>query len=230
MSSWCSKIQDVFCVDLRMNRPSYDEYEEVESPYAPKTSEKPQRERLRTRKNVFNRPFATDTTNAPTYFETPATRKAIGHADNNTELIEHRSSALHEAQIEYLEEEEEEEEEVEKRPARSTSTSSKKKVKTKTNILSKIAWSVIGLLVLRLICMDRGVWDYFATEGVIKEKQDELSSIRNENKELKSEITKIQVDKNFQRQLAKEHLGVIAADEFLILFAGESSETPNTSL
>lgn len=210
-----------------MNRPSYDEYEEVESPFASKTTDKssPQRERLRTRKNVFNRPFATDSTNAPTYFETTATRKAIGHADN-TDLIEHRKSELSETPIEYLDEEEEEEEEVERRPARSTASSAKKKDKVKKNLLTKIGWSVIGLLVLRLICMDRGVWDYFSTEGVIKEKLEEHQSIQTENKELKTEITRIQVDKNFQRQLAKEHLGVIAADEFLILFAGESSETP----
>jgi cell division protein FtsB len=215
-----------------MNRPSHDEYEEVESPFAPKTSDKQtaqQRDRLRTRKNVFNRPFATDSTNAPTYFETPSTntRRAIGTADN-TELIQHRASALHETEIEYLDhdEEEVEEEEVEKRPARAPRESSKKKDKTKKNILSKVGWSVIGLLVLRLICMDRGVWDYFSTESVIREKNEELSSIRNENKELKTEITRIQVDRNYQRQLAKEHLGVIAADEFLILFAGESNETP----
>jgi len=209
-----------------MNRPSYDEYEEVESPYASKSTDKPS-SRLRTRKNVFNRPFATDSSNAPTYIETSptSTRRAIGHADN-TELIESRQGSLAETEIDYLDEEEEEEE-VEKRPARSPSTSSKKKDKLKKNILQKVGWSVIGLLVLRLICMDRGVWDYFATEGNIREKQEELSEIRKENASLKTEITKIQVDKNYQRQLAKEHLGVIAADEFLILFAGESdTETP----
>lgn len=213
-------------MELRMNRPSYDEYEEVESPYASKSTDKPS-SRLRTRKNVFNRPFATDSSNAPTYIETSArsTRRAIGHADN-TELIESRQSSLAETEIDYLENEEEEEEEVEKRPARSPSTSSKKKDKLKKNLLQKVGWSVIGLLVLRLICMDRGVWDYFATEGDIRERQEELSSIQDENKSLKTEITKIQVDKNYQRQLAKEHLGVIAADEFLILFAGESDDAP----
>src|SRR3989338_4178506 len=125
-----------------MNRPSFDEYEEVESPFTSKTSKKspPNRERLRTRKNVFNRPFATDTTSAPTYFETTATRKAIGHADH-TDLIEHRQSELVDTEIEYLDEEEEEfddEPVVEKRPARTTSSSSKKKSKLKKNLLSKI--------------------------------------------------------------------------------------------
>lgn len=215
-------------MELRMNQSTHDEYEEVESPFASKSSPKstPQRERLRTRKNVFNRPFATDSTHAPLLVETTATRRSIGSVDN-TELLERRNSSLAETEIDYLPEEEfeeEEEEVVEKRPARSTST--KKKEKTKKNILVKVGWAVIGLLVLRLIFMDRGVWDYFATEGVIKEKREELASIQKENKSLKTEIVKIQTDAGFQRQLAKEHLGVIAADEFLILFAGEAEEAP----
>lgn len=213
-----------------MNESTHEEYEEVESPFASKSSDKsPHRERLRTRKNVFNRPFATDSTNAPTYFETTATRKAIGHADQ-TELLDHRRGSLHETEIDYLNEEEEEiEEEIEKRPARSPSVSLKKKEKLKKNLLAKIAWSVVGLLVLRLIFMDRGVWDYFSTERVIQENREELRSIQNENKDLKIEITKIQLDRNYQKQLAKEHLGVIAADEFLILFAGENPDSSDTS-
>ncbi|MBA2404119.1 MAG: septum formation initiator family protein [Bdellovibrionales bacterium] len=204
-----------------MNRPSYDEYEEVESPFAARSTDKANsRERLRTRKNVFNRPFATEATSAPLIVETKSTRRSIGRADDY-EMLEHRSSELAETEIDYLEEDEEEE--VETRPA--TRPSTKKNTKTKKNLLPKIAWSVVGLLVLRLICMDRGVWDYFATEGDIREKQSELRSIQQENKSLQTEITRIKVDKNYQRHLAKDHLGVIAADEFLVLFAGESDDS-----
>ncbi len=218
-----------------MNQSTQEEYEDVESPFASKTSHKsPPRERLRTRKNVFNRPFATDSSQAPAYFETTSTRKVIGTADN-TELIERRQSALNEAAIPYLNDEEEvEEEEVEKLPARKTSTSSKKKNKTSKNLLAKAGWAIVAMLVLRLIAMDRGVWDYFSTESEIKNKRQELKSIQRENLELKTEISRIQLDRNYQKQLAKEHLGVIAADEFLILFAGESddesSKEPNKSL
>lgn len=206
-------------MELRMNH-SEEEFEEVESPFAsrsPKSSSP--RERLRTRKNVFNRPFATEPTHAPLLVETTATRKAF-RAPEETELVQRRQSALAETEIDYLEEEEAEEE-VAKRPARTTP---KKKEKANKNLLAKAAWAVIGLLVLRLIFMDRGVWDYFAAEGEIRNKKDELASIRKENVELKNEIQKIQHDPNFQRSLAKEHLGVIAADEFLILFAGENAE------
>jgi len=216
-----------------MNRPSYDEYEEVESPFAARSTEKSNtRDRLRTRKNVFNRPFATEATSAPLIVESKASRRSIGHADMN-DIVDFRSTDLAETEIEYLEDEEEEEEIVERRP--STRSSTKKKTKPKSNLLPKIAWSVVGLLVLRLICMDRGVWDYFATEGAIREKKSELNSIFEENKYLKTEISRIQVDKTYQRHLAKDHLGVIAGDEFLVLFAAESaketeSESNSTSL
>ena len=197
----------------------YEEYEEVESPYGAKAkTQTAPKERLRTRKNVFNRPFAAGPSVAPAVFETTSTRRSIGQPDNS-ELIHHRSSDLAETDIDYLDEDEDEE--IEKRPAR---ISPKKAVKPKRNILPKLAWSVIGLLVLRLIFMDRGVWDYFATESTIKEKNEELVSVQTENKTLKTEITRIQGDKGYQRQLAKEHLGVIAVDEFLILFAGESDD------
>ena len=186
--------------------------------------------RLRTRKNVFNRPFAAESTVAPAVFETTGTRRSFGHPDM-TELIQHRTSELAQTEIEYLEEDdsEEEEEVIRKRPAR-TSSSSKKKNNNKKNILVKFTWSVIGLLVLRLVFMDRGVWDYFATENFIHEKNEEVVTIQNENRELEVEIERIQVDRNYQRHLAKEHLGVIAVDEFLILFAGELPESSNPSI
>jgi cell division protein FtsB len=209
-----------------MNRPSYDEYEEVESPFAARSTDKSiPRDRLRSRKNVFNRPFATEATSAPLIVETKSTRKSIGHADM-TDMLEHRQTGLAETEIDYLDDEEEEDEEVERRPA--VRSPSKKKVVAKKNLLPKVAWSVVGLLVLRLICMDRGVYDFFATEGEIREKQSDLKSIQDENKSLKTEISRIQLDKNYQRHLAKDHLGVIAADEFLILFAGEANDSPTT--
>lgn len=209
----------------RMNSSSYDEYEEVESPFAPKSPDRSSSQRLRSRKNVFNRPFAAEPSIAPAVFETTGVRRSIGQAEQ-TEFLDRRQGRVHEAAIDYLDEEVEEEEEVvETRPARVSRPSAKKKSKAKKNLLSKIGWSVIGLLVLRLIFMDRGVWDYFSTEGTIREKQEELRSLEVENQQITAEISRINVDRNYQRQLAKEHLGVIAADEFLILFAGESTES-----
>ena len=218
-------LKNTGCIlrEIKMNRPSYDNYEEVESPFASRSTEKPiSHDRLRTRKNVFNRPFATETSTVPLIVETKSTRKSIGQVDM-ADHFEHRQNDLAGTEIAYLDEDEDEdEEEIERHPV--VRASSKKNAKTKKNLLPKIAWSVVGLLVMRLICMDRGVWDYFATESNIREKQNELKSFQTENKALKTEISRIQLDKNYQRYLAKDHLGVIAADEFLILFAGESDE------
>ena len=206
----------------RFNSSNEDEFEEVESPFARSSDRVQSREKLRTRKNVFNRPFATESTVAPTYFEAPPTRKALGPVDQ-TELIHKRKSTLKETEIEYLDDDSQAEEEVEKKVTRTVST--RKKEKTKGNVLQKVGWSLASILILRLIFMDRGVWDYFTTESEIKDKKQELRSIQTENREIQAEISKIQLDKNYQKLLAKEHLGVIAADEFLILFAGESSDS-----
>ncbi len=203
-----------------MNRETHDEFEEVESPFAQSPHRTSNKSSLRSKKNVFNRPFSAEPTSPPTVFETTSRRRSVGHPDD-TEIVKHRSSELAETDIDYLDEDEEE---METRPARVSTPRAQKKNKVRKNLLAKIGWSVIGLLVLRLIFMDRGVWDYFATEGSIRENNRELHSIQDENKSLRTEIVKIQSDKNFQRQLAKEHLGVIAADEFLILFAGETPE------
>ncbi len=208
-------------MELRMNRNTHEEYEEVESPFNPRSHKTAPSSKLRSKKNVFNRPFAADSSNPPAVFETTSRRRSVGHPDD-TDLIQHRSSELTETEIDYLNDEIEDEE-TETRPAR-ISSRAQKKPKVRKNLLAKLGWSVIGLLVLRLICMDRGVWDYFTTEGDIKEKQTELKTYQDENSSLRTEIVKIQSDKNYQRQLAKEHLGVIAVDEFLILFAGETPE------
>ncbi len=219
------KIQDVFGVELRMNRSTQDEYEEVESPFAAKSSDK---SRLRSRKNVFNRPFAADSTVAPAIFET-SSRKSIGHPDH-IDLAHHRQSDLSQTEIDYLDDEYLEEDEVEtKKSVVRTPSSAKKKEKNKKNLLNRIGWAVIAVLTLRLIFMDRGVWDYFAAENTIQDKTQELRSIESENKDLRTEIQRIRLDQNYQKQLAKEHLGVISVDEFLILFAGESIDTASDS-
>ncbi len=119
----------------------YEEYEEVESPYSakPKTQAAP-KERLRTRKNVFNRPFAAGSTVAPAVFETTSTTRSIGQPDIS-DIVHHRSSELAETEIDYLDDEEEEE--IEKRPARTTP---KKAVKTKKNILpNRLFYNAAGI-------------------------------------------------------------------------------------
>ena len=208
------------------NNPSMDEYEEVESPYARRAQrETPKKEKLRSRRSVFDRPIGTVPSQAPTIsFKSPSNSRRSLATSTEVEFLEPIDREYETPEIEYLEEEEEEEEvEVVTKPKRSSA--SKKNSKTKVNWLARVGWSVVGLLVLRLCFMDRGVVDYFSSESKLQEKRDELEMVRQENKEITAEVQKIKHDRSFQKQLAKEHLGVIAADEFLILFAGESSET-----
>lgn len=214
-------------MEFRIDHPSEDEFEEVESPFNPRVSQETSaRDKLRNKKNVFNRPFATAPSVAPVYVDTKSTRK-LNKQYGSSEMIHNNVPSLAETEIDYLDDHEEEK--IEKRSVRSHVPSNKKNLKSKKNIIFKLAWAVVGILVLRLIFMDRGVWDYFATEGIIKEKKEELALIQSENKNLVSEISKIQTDRNYQKFLAKEHLGVIAADEFLILFANESEEMPTSA-
>lgn len=194
-----------------------DEFEEVESPFATRPLPAARKtQRLRNKKNVFNRPFSAEPTVAPTVIETVTTRKSIGYADQ-AELLESRESELDETPIDYLEPK------VEKKPARIKPRPAKKNL-PKLTLLPKMAWGVIGLLVLRLICMDRGVYDYYATQNAISEKNQELNNLSRENENIQAEVSRIHLDGNYQRQLAKEHLGVIAADEFLILFAQDTED------
>jgi cell division protein FtsB len=125
-------------------------------------------------------------------------------------VIEDRSL---EADIEYL-------------PAETKPRAPRKKAQPKMSLGKKLSWAFMGFLAVRFVFMDRGFMDYQGLNNRIMSQKNELRLIRTENTELAKEIQLIQFDKSYQRQMAKEALGVIAADEFLILFG---SETPQTS-
>ena len=92
--------------------------------------------------------------------------------------------------------------------------------------LNSIGWMVFALLCARLVFMDRGVIDFYAKEDLIKEKQAELLRVEQENIHIVGEIEKIKSVPSYQKKLAREHLGVIAKDEYLILFSKEG-KTPS---
>lgn len=98
----------------------------------------------------------------------------------------------------------------------------KKKAKTKGDFVwtwNKVGWMICLGVFLRLIFMDRGVAHYYGMQDTLSEKKQELERVIEENRELVSEIHQIKVSPGYQRKLAREHLGVIAQDEYLILFA-----------
>lgn len=225
-----------------LNESSYDEYKEVESPFSRNRVEN-QAENLSFRKNILSRPFATESSSAPTYVDSPARKianKRSGDLVRNklqgTQTKDHdfsfnhdltippsRRNSLEDEPIEYLERDEaspKRHSRVRVSTKNSRKISPKVKTRAKNSFLSKASLVILGSLVLRLIFMDRGVWDYFSTEALIKSKEQDYRSILRENQKIEKEIVKIKTDSNYQKHLAKEHLGVIASDEFLILFAG----------
>lgn len=199
---------------------SNDEFEDVPSPFRKTTT---------TRSNMFARPLGTVPSEAPVV---PARGRAreMEMSQEQADFLAPKRRAVSVPQVEYLDEvedeedDEEEDEVVEKRPAK-TRAKPKIKAKTKVDLLPRIGWAIAGLLLLRLIFMERGVLQYWQMSGTIGEHEEELARVQSENASINNEIKRIEFDKGYQRFLAKEHLGVIAADEFLILFAGEDSGT-----
>lgn len=87
---------------------------------------------------------------------------------------------------------------------------------------NKVGWMVCGILFLRLIFMDSGVIDFYDMERTLEKSDYQLELIREDNADLVTEIHEIKTNPKYQKRLAREHLGVIAKNEYLILFAKDS--------
>jgi len=203
-----------------------DDFEEVESPF--------QKSKTTTRKrssHLFQRPLNSTPSEAPTVVDSPRRRFLDEHEEQEILKPRARRATPQVEYIEEFEEEEEEEDEEEEVQQRLPVRRAKPKMKPKKNVdtFTRVGWGLIGLLVLRLIFMERGVIDYLGMNSRLNEKQKEITRLEKENSEINQEIRRLTLDKSYQRQITKETLGVIAADEFLILFAGESEETQNAA-
>lgn len=86
------------------------------------------------------------------------------------------------------------------------------------NIFSKVMWAVCGVLLLRLVFSNGGVIDYYSRVSSFEQKQNEYSKIIKQNKEILSEIKKIKTNKSYQKKLVRDNLGLIATDEYLVVF------------
>jgi cell division protein FtsB len=105
----------------------------------------------------------------------------------------------------------------------------KMKRKSSSSLLTNMSWVKAGwifcaILGLRLVFMERGVIDYYQTLSNFEVQEHELSLIKKENQEIMSEINLIQKSSVYQKQIAREHLGVIAKDEYIILFAKDAGK------
>ena len=91
-----------------------------------------------------------------------------------------------------------------------------------------LGWAFCLLLFFRLVFADRGLVDYYAKSDLIIEKENAQNNLFNENKSLEIEIERLDSDRSFQKKTVRRHLGVIAKDEFLVLFAREVGRTKPT--
>ncbi len=87
----------------------------------------------------------------------------------------------------------------------------------------KFAWVGCALLVMRLVFMDSGILDYHKMNEVLDQKNHDLELLRQDNVQLMKEIHLIKTSVAHQKKLTRDHLGVIADDEYLILFAADGS-------
>jgi cell division protein FtsB len=100
-------------------------------------------------------------------------------------------------------------------------TENQKNKKTFSQKMIILAWAVCFIFILRLVFADRGVTDYYRYQKNFQQKKEEYQRAEMENRELAKEIELIKNDGKFQRKLVREHLGYIADDEYLVLFAKE---------
>lgn len=102
----------------------------------------------------------------------------------------------------------------------------KKKKRKSTNKFewswTKLGWVVCGALVLRLFFMDSGIIDYHSMNQTLEKKESDLQMLRKDNADLITEIHKIKTSPSYQKKLARDHLGVIANDEYLVIFSKDS--------
>ncbi|MBD65012.1 MAG: hypothetical protein CME62_07380 [Halobacteriovoraceae bacterium] len=83
---------------------------------------------------------------------------------------------------------------------------------------SKLAWTFSAALLVRLVFMEGGVIDFHQMDSVLIEKKAYLEQLKSENKSLALEIKKMRTSPQYQKKIARDHLGVIAKDEYLVLF------------
>ena len=89
-------------------------------------------------------------------------------------------------------------------------------------ITTKLGWCVCLFLLARLIFSQRGVIDYYKRRDILATRNNSLYELKLESDNLVKEMKKIRTNEVYKKQLVRDRLGFIAADEFLILFRKDS--------
>jgi cell division protein FtsB len=87
-----------------------------------------------------------------------------------------------------------------------------------------LLWGFILFSAIRLLFSDRGVVEYYSRMNVLKDHEFEMSRLKKENTHLNEEIYKLNHDVDFQQKIVREHLGLMAKDELLILFSSHQMD------
>lgn len=95
-----------------------------------------------------------------------------------------------------------------------------------SSLSSKILSLMLLLGVVRLIVMDHGIVNYFEKESILHDRYRTIEQLKMENLEIAKEINRAKNDVKYQKNLAREQLGVISSEEYLILFAPKE-KTPS---
>lgn len=88
-------------------------------------------------------------------------------------------------------------------------------------------WLFCLFLLLRLFFAERGVVEYYSQQSRLMEKIHLQKSILEENKALSEEMKRIKYNNAYQKRIVRNRLGLIAKNEFLILFSEDSQDFPN---
>ena len=88
-------------------------------------------------------------------------------------------------------------------------------------------WLFNAFLLGRLMFSQNGLLDFYAKRDLIAQNNQTLESIKKESKDIAREIEKVKSSPSYQRKLARDHLGVIASDEYLVIFSSAKQELTN---
>lgn len=87
------------------------------------------------------------------------------------------------------------------------------------SLLYKGLWLFHGYLLVQLAISPGGAVDYYEKVSLLQSRHYHLESIEHENGVLEEEIELVSTNEAQQKELIRKHLGLIARDEYLVLFA-----------
>jgi cell division protein FtsB len=86
-----------------------------------------------------------------------------------------------------------------------------------------LGWMFNLFLLTRLFFSDNGVIDYYQMAKILNDQQNDILKLEVENLAINKEISTIKTDRSYQKKLVRDHLGFIEQDEYLVIFAKETS-------